>query len=187
MRTLLRRAFAVALVLVAGFTSWLIIANHASVAPPAPAPVSDRSPDYTLRDAVVTRYDPKGARRYVLRAQSIAHLPASGASVFGQPRLDYVAGPGNAWRVTAERGRLGSDNHLLLLRGKVYGRQLQGDNPLRITTAAAMVQLDRRIVRSRSPVRLWREGFQTDGIGLDADLTSGVVKLLAEVRSRYAP
>lgn len=173
------------LAVAAGFTTWLLIVNRS----PTPKPVRPTSaspvPDYTISEAVVTSFDEQGAPQYVLDAATIAHLPASGVSTLSRITLDYYAPSGATWRLTALQGRLAANGNDLMLGGDVHARQLAQNDPLQFTAPEAEVGLDSRTVKSSARVQLWQASYRLAGTGLDADLRSGIVKLLSDVTGRY--
>jgi LPS export ABC transporter protein LptC len=173
------------LVVAAGITTWLLVANRSPTPEAIPAGAASETPDYTVADAVVTRFDPQGTPQYVLDATKIAHLPTSGDSALTGVTLDYYDPAGTTWRLTAQRGRLAASGVDLALAGDVHAQQVARSNPLQFVSPEAEVDLENRTVHTTSRVRLWQTGYQIEGNGLEADLRKGVVKLLSDVTGRY--
>lgn len=169
----------------AGFTTWLLIASHSKTPKPVVPPSASETPDYTVSSAVVTRFGPQGGPQYVLDAQAIAHLPASGASTLVGITLHYYNPAGETWQLTARQGRLAADGDDLLLVGDVHARQLAQSDPLQFAAPKAEIGLESRTVSSIARVQLWQENYRLEGTGLEADLRSGVVRLLNDVTGRY--
>lgn len=168
----------------AGLTSWLLLANRH----PAPAPVAvvkKGLPDYSLTQAVVTRYADSGARRYVLEADEVTHFPASGASVLNKVMLDYYPESGPWWRLRAARGRLTDGGDHAALSGDVRVDQPAAAVPLHLVTSELEVLLAEHRISSEAQVTVRQGARETRGIGLRADLRKGTVSLLKNVTSRY--
>lgn len=184
-----RAALAVwaALVAAAGATSWLVFSNQENNASAPAAQPAGATPDYTLHDAVVTRYDDAGSARYVLDSATIVHMPASGESMLGSIRFHYYAPSGTSWELTAQRGALSADGDKLALAGDVRGRQLAAADPIRFAAPEASVEFEQRTVHSDAHVRLWQAGYEIEGIGLAANLDAGTLEVLKDVSGRYAP
>lgn len=175
-----------ALAVAAAFTTWLVLANRTTPLTTAVAPTHE-VPDYTVSEAVVSKFGQDGGLRFLLDAKTIEHLPVSGASTLEQIRLYYYDPSGRRWRITAKHGRLSADGEHLALAGDVRARQLSLPNPLRFAAAEVQVGLKARTVRSTARVRIWQKGLQLVGIGLEADLATDVVRLDREVKGRYEP
>lgn len=185
MRRLVIGVVWVGLAAAAGFTSWLLITSHPKAPKPASHPSASQAPDYTVSDAEVTRFDAQGAPQYMLDAAAIAHQQVSGTSTLTRIRLDYYDTAGATWRLTAQQGRLAADGEELMLAGNVHARQLVQNDPLQFAAPEVEVGLENRTVKSSARVQLWQASYRLEGTGLEADLRSGIVKLLSDVTGRY--
>lgn len=168
---------------VAGMTTWLFLANGPH--PPAPTAAAREAPDYRLYDARITQFSAAGGRRYVLEANTVAHMPASGETQLSTVDLDYFPGPGPEWRLRAERGRLGAEGDHLALAGSVQATEVSVLDPLRFTAPSVDILLDARRLHSDARVTVWQDAHEMQGTGMRADLRAGTMTLLKDVTSRY--
>ncbi len=184
MKAWLARAAWLLLAAAAGASSWLIIANQGGGQKPGAAAV-ERGPDYTLQAAVITRYTPAGARRYVLDSRHIEHERLSGVSHLSAVKLHYYPASASYWRLTADSARLSSDGDRAWLEGHVRALQPALAVPVELNTSRMRIWLRERRIRSNVEVTI-RQGARTSrGVGLKADLKRGTVQLLSDVTSRY--
>lgn len=181
------RALWAGLVVAAGFTTWLFFARPTPSPGPRAAPGAKEKPDYTLHDAVSTRYDAAGMPRYKLVSASIAHMPAAGVSLLRTVTFHYYADSGTAWQLVADRGTLSSDGARLELAGDVRGHELDRTDPVHFATSEATVEFEQRLVLSNARAKIWKTGYALAGTGLQADLRSGRLELLHDVTGRYVP
>jgi LPS export ABC transporter protein LptC len=184
MKTWRARLAWLALAIIAGLTSWLVIANRAKPQKTAPH-AAQTLPDYSMRDAVITRYGETGRRHYVLHSHLVTHERLSDTSRLEGVKLNYYPRASAYWRLTARRGVLAEGGNRVVLIEQVRARQPEVTPSLHLATSKLTVLLDSHRISSTKRVTLRQGARKTRGIGLKADLDSGVVKLLKNVTSRY--
>jgi len=180
---LVRGAWA-ALTVAAGLTTWLLLANREHPPRPAPSAGVAARPDYQLDQARITRYAADGSRRSILDAAQVSHYPDRGMSRLSNVLLHYFP-QNHTWRLSADRGSLSDDGKRLALAGSVRAREVEVAQPMHFAAPSVLVLLDERRIRSGARVTLWRGPQKTTGTGLRADLRTGTLSLLKDVKSRY--
>ncbi len=174
-----------ALIAVAGLSTWLALRGH-----PPSVPVGTNSqtqPDYLLRRAVITRFATTGARRYVLTAQQIVHMPQNNISILTTVGFDYFPQTATPWHLNADMGWFSQHDTRLKLTGNVKAHQVSSPDPLRFTTTEVTVLLPTERLYSKAQVTLYQGRRDTQGTGLEANLKTGTLSLLKDVTSRYVP
>lgn len=175
-----------ALLVLAGLTSWFLIARPGG-APPAAR--SERPaaglPDYSLGDATVTRYAQNGRRRYVLHSARITHRHNTDISRLTQVALNYFPPADPYWRLTAHRGRLLHNGDRIVLIDRVHAWQPGVAKPVHLETSRLTLRLDKRLISSNARVTIRHGARVIRGTGLRADLNRDRIKLLSEVTSRF--
>jgi LPS export ABC transporter protein LptC len=174
-----------ALVAVAGLSTWLALRGHL---PSVPVGTNIQTqPDYLLRQAVITRFTTTGARRYVLVAQQIVHMPQNNISILTTIGFDYFPQTATPWHLNADTGWLSRHDTHLKLAGNVKAHQVSAPDPLRFTTTEVTVLLPTERLYSKAHVTLHQGQREMQGTGLEADLKTGTLSLLKDVTSRYVP
>lgn len=182
-----RRMLIILLVLLtlAGLSQWLLNLNEAPSATSRP----DRGPDYTMDNFTATAMGAAGNPENRLQATHMAHYPTDGSTQFTKPHITVFRTDHAPWHIHAERGWMGADRKLVLLRGDVLI-----ENPAapkarvaRLTTRNLRVLIDEEYAETDQPVTLRTQSSVTHAIGMRAYLKEGRLQLLSQVRGTYAP
>lgn len=185
MNTWRARLAVLLLAAIAGLTSWLIIANNAEPSRPASTPSATPLADYSMREAVVTRYAPSGKPRYVLRSTLVTHERNNAISRLKRVKLNYYSHTNPYWHLSARRGKLSDNGQRIVLVEHVRAHQPAAAQSVHLFTSKLMLLLETHRIRSQARVTLRQGPRETRGVGLRANLDTGVVKLLRDVTSRY--
>ncbi|MDN5864792.1 MAG: LPS export ABC transporter periplasmic protein LptC [Gammaproteobacteria bacterium] len=174
-----------ALAVVAGASTWLVLANRGSPPSSQVRAGAPELPDYSLTNAVMTRYGESGQPRYVLRSDRIIHRRDADVSLLTRVDLDYYPLSNAYWHLSARRGRISNrGNHVVLLE-QVRAYQPAAANPIHLGTSRLTLVLSERLISTDAPATLRQGARTTRGRGLKADLEQGTVKFLHDVTSRY--
>ena len=153
--------------------------------PPLP-PELAAEPDVYVEDGRITQHDDAGGVRYRLRAQRISHFAprqgAAGATRIEQLELELPDATA-PWRGRADRGQAAhapGQEERLRLAGNVELDQERPDGGFtRLRTAALTLLPESRLAKTDQPVTILTENSRMSAAGLEADLTSGRMRLLS--------
>ncbi|GEM_PF-6987268 len=185
MKTWMGRILFFILLAAAGLSSWLLIGTRFRAASgTAETQLANRS-DYSMVDAVITRYSPDGRRRYVAVSPRVTHMPQSGITRFAGIRITDYQGPVARWMITAREGRLDAKRIHLYLSGQVRARQINARSPIGFQAPSLVVNLDTEWASSSARVLIRQQGRTITGLGFKAGLKTGTLELLSEVSGHY--
>lgn len=176
-----------ALLAAAGLTSWLLLRSHSATTGTTRAQAGAQQPDYLLHHATLTRFARDGKRRYVIHARKITHLPANDVALLDEIDLNYFSNAGTNWHLTADKGRLNDHGQRLDLSGHIHANQIDVATPIQFDTSTLTLFLPSEKLRTSAEVVLYQGHRETRGQGLAANLRTGTLSLLKNVRSRYVP
>lgn len=147
-----------------------------------------REPDYYFTGFWVRSFERPGAPAYVLRGERMTHYADDDTATLVAPTLDYLAGDGAPWRVTARRGRTGpGGERVKLIREVVIDRADEASSPMTLRTSRMTVHTRAGRAESDRPVTATGAGWRTRGTGMTALFERDLVELHAEVTTRYEP
>ena len=158
--------------------------------PEAPAPAAPEAvqgADYRIDGLELVSMDAGGRPAYRLQAARLLHFPDDDHAELEKPVMHIFRADARDWILRAESGRVASGNRKVLLQGGVHmarageaaGDRLTVDLP-RVTLYPA-----RRLAVSAAPVVIRGAAQEIRGVGLRADLNTGRLSLLADVRGRH--
>lgn len=148
-------------------------------------------PEVYLIEMTDRSFDASGRLSHTLQAREVTYF-TTGDSTEGyieQPELTFFNEENRApWHLTATQGIADITRKTLLLTGSVraynnhprYGR-------IDVITDDLLVNTDAQIATTDKPVTMQSARGTTSAVGLSADLESGRVELLSEVKGTYAP
>ena len=152
--------------------------------PPLP-PELAAEPDVYVEEGRITQHDDQGGVRYRLRAQRISHFAprqdAAGATRIERLEIELpdAAAP---WRVRADSGEAANvpgQEERLRLAGNVELDQERAGGFTRVRTAALTLLPESRLAKTDQPVTILTESRRMSAAGLEADLTSGRMRLFS--------
>lgn len=169
---------------VALFSRWLLETVEEEFAPPERA--RSPSPDYTLETFTATVMDASGRAAWRLQALELEHFPFEHELHLQTLSLDVFRPPAPPWRVSARRGRIHTRTRVIDLKGDVKVTH-GGDGVPRVRLETPVLTIDprRRTARTDAEVVITHPRGRVEAVGLRADMNTGVLKLLAEVRGVY--
>jgi LPS export ABC transporter protein LptC len=165
-----------------------------AAAPPPPLP------GYYLKDAVITETLPNGEPHLRLAARSIQQSPKDDSIQLRDMTADYYGSQGGAkngaqggqlgdkrWGLSADQGFIPANSRTLELSGNVVLRQL--DSPVAPVAHTEYLLLDtaRNTAKTSASVRIDIAENSVKAKGLEADLKTGNVKLLANINGQFNP
>lgn len=187
---MLARLTLVVLIAVAGIWLSLWLDNVISTSLNA-KPVSHSSslPDYYMKNFVVQGTNVDGKPRFQLAAELMNHYPHDDHSDLIKPKLKFYAKQGPPWYVESETGRVTSGGKLVTLYGDVRIKRAksQYNHPVSIITQNITFRPDDNYVVTDSPVTYTSGVNQVYGIGMEANLNEGRIRLKRSAKGRYVP
>lgn len=148
--------------------------------------------DYYINDMLLDRFGPDDVHSYTLRAQRVTHYPAGDLSRLETPSLVWHDGEQGPWQLEAERGTMrpaaADDAYVLVLQENVHGSTaLKDGRVLDLYTDSLQLEPASKSAHTDEPVRIENGNLQKRGTGMQIDLNTGRISLLADVRARYDP
>ena len=181
-------ALYVGTLIVLGAATAALVPDTAAQAPAAYANEADNR----FRDTVIDAYEADGRLLYRLHSPRLRHVAKHTSETPGayldKPRLRYRAHSGAVVELTAAAGRVADDGtiHLhgtvTLERARHAGRAGETLQTRNVVVASA----DKR-AHTREKAVLRRGRLVTRGDGMSADLATGEIRLLSNVRVTHSP
>ena len=156
---------------------------------PTREPSSD-APVYFFEDFTMRVMNEQGHLAYVLAGKSMAGYRGNDKDAqIELPRLAIDAAPRASWGVTANDGVVTRGGDRLRLQGRVVlQREAKPPKPpLRIETDTLDVDTRQRIATTHDDVHITAAHWQVRSTGMQANLGSGLLDLLADVHARFTP
>jgi|SRR5690554_592989 len=157
------------------------------------APVeAQRYPDTYLQGVRNVQYNEQGQVQYHLKANHLTHYEAlpEPYSVIKQPRLllesDSTAEA--PWEIVAERGIRFPRRQQISLEEAVHAWSLHPQHgQVDIFTDSLIVDAKQQFAHTQKPVTMRSAYGVTTAVGLEADIESGRITLVSEVKGTYDP
>ncbi|MDO3388349.1 LPS export ABC transporter periplasmic protein LptC [Gilvimarinus sp. SDUM040013] len=136
-------------------------------------------------------FNREGRLAHTLQASDVTYF-RSGDTMQGyieQPKLAFFGeNDSPPWHLVATQGTASSDQQSLLLTGNVNAfHEHQRYGRIDVTTDNLYINTETQIATTDKPVTMQSARGTTSAIGLAADLESGRVELLSEVKGTYDP
>jgi LPS export ABC transporter protein LptC len=143
---------------------------------------------YYVTGARLIELDPDGRPRVVVRARSIEQQLADESVRLEDLELDYTTTRDGAWRVTADRGRMASDQASIQLSGNVRVAGSPESKGAQATIVTDELDYDTRanVVQTASPVAIQFGTHELHGRGLRVALNEGVLRLESNVNGTFS-
>ncbi len=145
-------------------------------------------PDFTVDGLSAIQSGPDGAPRYTLSASRMVHYPDDDSTHLADPRFKSLEPGKPPLSIRANRGLVSSEGqHLYLFDDVVITgeREDAQGGPLTLTTKSLHVIPDKDFAETQDPVTVSDARTRIDGVGLELNAQTRVLKLLSEVRGRY--
>ncbi|MEN4902542.1 LPS export ABC transporter periplasmic protein LptC [Luteimonas sp. TWI1416] len=149
---------------------------------------ADTRTDYLLRDFDLVALDSDGREAFAVQAPQLQQTPGARTLELVTPVFNIPAESGGHWQVRSKTGWVSDDNELVRLRGEVTATSPDGaPRPTTMRTEALDVFPQRNQAASDALVDVVQPGSTMQGTGMRADLTSGRIELLSQVKFRNEP
>ena len=154
-----------------------------------PEDAADGRSDYLLRDFDIVALDNEGREAFSLQAPELQQTPGARTLELVTPVFLIPEAEGDGrWTVRSQTGWVSEDNEEVRLRGEVVADSPEGQpRPTRMLTQALNVFPQRNQATSDVLVDVVQPGSTMQGTGMRADLDSGRIELLSEVKLRNEP
>lgn len=153
--------------------------------------VSQSHPETYLINMRDRSYSESGNLTHVLKASQVTYVAQEDGtlSYIEKPQLSFFREQQpQPWQLRADLGVASIDQHTLLLSGDVRAFSTHPRyGPVEVLTDDLQVDTEQQFARTDKPVTMRSTHGTTDAVGLEADLDSGRLQLLSEVKGTYVP
>lgn len=180
-------ATTIILLTAAGMTSWLTIR---AVKSKANSHINKpHNPNAFMTNITYTEMNKDGTPHNIVFVKTGKHFQANNASSFTQPNITIYNQKQNPWIITAASGNSINGTKLIHLIGNVKLHQAAGvhNKELTVTTTAATVLPNDKIVKTDQKVTILQSGITVTAIGAIANGKTKTLKLLSNVQETYVP
>ena len=135
-------------------------------------------PAYYLKDAIVTETDPSGAPSIRLIASRILQQPSDNSIELQSVRVDYLKAPDKRWYLSAQRGLVPPDSHLIRFSGNVELRPIDGPATSFLRADELTVDSDKNLAyTTTSPVTIRFGTYSMQVKKFEADLETEKIRM----------
>jgi len=144
------------------------------------------NPDSFGNYIIYKKYNKNGLVHIFIRAKSFVHFEYKNRIKFISPKIIIHGDNKTVWRIRADRGSSLYGDKIIYLSGNiVVHRVLSGDKKnLVILTNKATIFPKKKIIKTKSLVKIKEKGFDIRAVGADVNLNSGVIHLLSHVNEK---
>lgn len=139
-------------------------------------------------------FDAEGRLNYHLTSEKAEHYQPNpnrateqDYTLIKQPRIRLYPADAEPWFARANRGRSDADAENVQLLGDVRAWQENEQDFAELTTSELWLQPTKEYAHTDKAVKIRAAQGTTDAIGMQADLSSERIELLAQVRSLFLP
>lgn len=170
-----------------GATYWLN--RQVLPLPPAPNYKARHDPDVIISDFSAVALNDSGSPHYLLAAREMKHYPDDNSTDLIEPRLTNPFRNAPPLHISADHGTVTRNGDEIILRDNVViVRDASAKRgPMRITTSYLHVVPDDETADTDRKVTITTDHSVTTAKGLKLNSATRVLKLLAQVRTRYDP
>ncbi len=137
-------------------------------------------PAYYLKDAVITETTPAGDPQIRLITNRIEQQPNDDAIELSNVRVDYLKVPDKQWFLSAQRGVVPADSHIIQFMGNVELKPTDGPATTFLRTQELSIDSDKNIAyTTTSPVTIRFGAYSMDVKRFEADLNTERVRMEA--------
>ncbi|NIP73864.1 MAG: LPS export ABC transporter periplasmic protein LptC [Gammaproteobacteria bacterium] len=157
--------------------------------PGEPAARKEKRPDYFLEEFTATTTNDQGQPHYRLTAKTMAHYARDDRADLQDPIMVFFRPEGPAVHMRSETGTVLEQGALVHLEGKVLIDRppSPANREVHVITRNLTVHPDQNYAETAEPVRIEREASTLQGVGMQAWLADGRMRLLSQVRGTYEP
>lgn len=176
---------ALVLMLVAGFSGWLLFRDHSKdlasnfIGPPRA--------DYILQNFELSSFNAKGKLSFSLHAPRLTHDDTRNIFDIDDPAFYFFDNEGKAWHANSGRARIHIENKTVAMRDQVMISNQTGDDAafMHLSTEELDADTEAKILWSNVAVTLQKPGASLQSTGLEVDLNTKQFSLAANVRGRF--
>lgn len=144
------------------------------------AETAPQQPAYYLKDAVITETGEDGQPEIRLAANRIEQQRNDETIHLRNVRVDYLQAPDRQWFLSAQRGLIPADSHIIQFIGDVELRPADGPGTTFLRTEEISIDSERNVAyTTTSPVSIRFGAYEMDVKRLEADLTTEQVRMEA--------
>lgn len=145
-------------------------------------------PDFYLGDFDLTTMREDGSPRYRLTGEDMRHFSDDDTSLVIKPAMIVYREEAAPWQVWAGQAQVAAAGESVLLLDKVKAQHQDAIDrgQLQLLTELLKVWPDREYAETDQPVTILSDLGVTRAVGMEVDLKTEQLRLLAEVRSDYA-
>jgi len=168
------------LVAVTMASGWLYLGTGSQ----AQAPGDGRRPEIYIESPQWDMLDPQGTLKQRLRAARMEQWKGEDSARLAEPELEIFQPQGAPWTVTANQGRIFSDERPVLLQEQVVLRRARpdGENETILKTARLLLDRSGETMETGAPVVLQSGNWHFRSVGLRAGFDGDRIELLDQVR-----
>jgi len=170
-----------------GFTYWLNQLARTEEGKPESGKRHD--PDAIVENFSAIKLNEQGAPQFILAAKKMIHYPDDDSTTLEAPHLTSLSAVRQAIHATARRGIVSSKGNEVFLHEDVEVLREAGalQNELRIHTEYLHFIPDRELANTDRAVTILEAHNTVQATGMEMDNRARTLKLLAGVKSEYAP
>ena len=149
---------------------------------------SQNSPNFFMTDVVYYDFDIDGKIINQIEASKMSHFKTNDNYLFKLPKITtHSAKNQEIWRITARYGSSTKGKSVISLWDKVTATKIQSttDNYSDISTDSANFYPTTKFLETTSQVKIVENNHITEATGAKADLKSGIIKLISNVKTQY--
>lgn len=149
----------------------------------------ERQPSPYLQDARIDEFDRNGRLKLRVAARRIEQDPADDSVSLTDLDLEYLALPGQTWRMTARHGTAPKGLGTVTLSGDVVmtGERDRVPRSAAVRTGRLVLDTGSQVARTPLPVTLEVGDHTLSARGLIANLKGETLQLESEVHGNFAP
>lgn len=175
----------VLLLLALGFSIWLM---QQSFLRPEDANTSQpTTPDAFMTQADYTRYDAQGGLSSFIHTARLVHYADQDRATLESPKIVSRNGSPLSWEITAGHGTTQHGLKTVFLKDNVQVKRIHALKGVTLTlnTAELTAFPQQRFAQTDQPVTIIQPGSVVYATGLTADMATGDIHLLSNVRGTY--
>lgn len=171
------------LIAISTSTTWLIITSG-QVTLPQNKP---QNPDSFITDVNAIQFDKLGKPGHIFKSPLLINYLQDNTTKITNPFYIFQNNNEPPWHVQSDQGKAIHGAKTIVLTGHVKIRQLPGINSRNLTlfTDKIIFYPKRSFAETDRPVTIKQPGIIIQGIGLEANLKTGEIKLLSKMRGEY--